>query len=72
MNSKDELERAITVLTTLQVTIEQMRDQHRGNNAGRYLSMAITEIETARHWLDDAAYEIASIDSMIPGGQYKD
>lgn len=52
--------------------LKSLRDRNRGNDAGRYYSMAITALEEARHWLEDAEQEIDKIDSMAPGGAYKD
>ena len=63
--AKDYIGEEIASLTTL-------RDAQRGNDAGRYFSLAITALEEARHWLQDAEETLATIDAMRSGDGYKD
>lgn len=54
-NDRAQLAGTIDLIVAARVTLEQLRQGLEPRDpAGRYLSLAITELEQAAHWLADA------------------
>jgi hypothetical protein len=53
-NDTIQIARAIGTVIDLIDGLKSVRDAHRGDDSGRYTSLAITELESAAHWLADA------------------